>query len=88
MGKSILEEVLVMFKITEKMRVEDKFPSIAWPGMYPLFYFAESTGQTFCPDCANQKDAEPEVTHVDINYENEDMYCDGCGNKIESAYGD
>ena len=61
-------------------------PSFAWPGGYPMYYFAENTGQVFCPECANQSDAEPEITHYDINWENEDMYCDGCSIQIEPAY--
>jgi hypothetical protein len=57
----------------------------AWPGGYPLYYLSDD-GQTFCPDCANQKDAEPEISGVDINWEDPELYCDGCSQRIESAY--
>jgi hypothetical protein len=59
--------------------------SYVWPGGYPVAYYAED-GTTFCPDCANQTDAEPPITAVDANWEDANLYCDGCGQRIESAY--
>jgi hypothetical protein len=57
----------------------------AWPGGYPIYYLSDD-GQVFCPDCANQEDAEPEITAADINYEDPALICEGCGVQIESAY--
>ena len=63
-------------------------------GSYPLFAIT-SDGGCLCPKCCK---AEREaiatttgtdgwnVTAVDINYESE-LWCDNCGDQIESAYG-
>jgi hypothetical protein len=64
-----------------------KLESYAWPGGYPLFYLADD-GSVFCPSCANQGDAEPEITGADVNWEDASLFCDGCGNQILSAYGE
>lgn len=56
----------------------------AWPGGYPLYYY--SSEGYYCPDCASQTDADPKIAGADINYEDPDLVCDGCGRRIESAY--
>ena len=65
----------------------EPLPTFAWPGGYPIVYLAED-GAGFCADCANQADAEPEITAADVFYEGPSTFCDGCGREIESAYGD
>lgn len=61
--------------------------SYAWPGGYPLFYISKQNN-ICCPECANREvDQSDEIIAMDINYEDDDLYCDDCGKKIESAYG-
>ena len=81
-----------------KMFVRDKY---AWPGGYPL-YAVMRDGAVYCHDCAKDRAAKiirdtmsPPSWHaddvlagVDVNYEDNDLMCDGCNALIESAYGD
>ena len=69
----------------------------AWPGGYPLYAIMDDGG-TICKDCA--KSEWRNVCHsmltncrdgwlpeaIDVNWESL-IYCDHCGNQIESAYG-
>ena len=64
----------------------EELPRWAWPGGYPMFYVALEDGTVYCPSCANQEDAAPEITAGDVNWEDPELYCDGCGSRIESAY--
>lgn len=69
----------------------------AWPGGYPLF-IGSSTGESAHFECV--KENLSSITHdlrhnqrfgpmyCEVNYENVDLYCDCCSQKIESAYGD
>jgi hypothetical protein len=68
----------------------------AWPGGYPMFAITDDGG-VLCPKCC--KSEYYEIAHstgsdgwsivgIDINYEDNNLYCDHCGNQIESAYGD
>lgn len=71
----------------------------AWPGGYPLFYVT-SDGAALCPACMTKERAQIfRSTHehardgwavegVDVNYEDDSLFCDHCGKQIESAYGD
>ena len=64
-----------------------KLPKYAWPGGYPMFYVTKR-GNVLCPDCANAegKDSDdPPVAH-DANWEDPNLYCDACSQRIESAY--
>lgn len=78
-------------------------PSFAWPGGYPLFYvFAD--GGCICPDCVNREIDDIDAANrgerrcnshggwavdaVDVNYEDADLVCDHCGERIPSAYAD
>ena len=63
----------------------DLLPRFAWPGAYSLFYITRQGG-ILCPDCVN--DDPDEIAQRDINLEDPLMYCDGCGKRIPSAYGD
>jgi hypothetical protein len=76
------------------MYVRRVWDRVAWPGCYPLFYATKDNG-TLCPKCANDNieltlsdDPQWKIEHVDINYEDNDMHCDNCNEKIPSAYGD
>jgi len=69
----------------------------AWPGGYPVFAIC-SDGAALCHQCVldnyriireSQRDNLRDgwqVSATDINYENPDLYCDHCGDRIESAY--
>ena len=68
----------------------------AWPGGYPL-YAITSDGGTLCKDCCKSEfrnivdsihtdcDDGWKVEAVTVNWEST-IYCDHCGNIIESAY--
>lgn len=61
-----------------------KLPAFAWPGGYPLFYL---DGENFviCPACANMDGPATLETYA-VNWEDPNLYCDTCTNRIESAY--
>ena len=67
----------------------------AWAGGYPMFYVTKDAGAV-CPKCVNESlellsdefDPQWYVVGWDINYEDDCLYCDHCGKKIESAYGE
>ena len=87
-----------MNKITEqfKLFVRTKY---AWPGGYPMYAMMRDGG-CLCHKCASKHakrilqstirhdDKQLEVVHVDINWEDVNMFCDNCGMLIESAYGE
>ena len=66
----------------------ENLPAYAWPGGYPLFYF-DAGNNVLCVKCANDNDDfnEP-ITNADVNYEDDNLDCDHCSERIESAYGD
>lgn len=71
----------------------------AWPGAYPL-YIIMSDCEVICPACA--KDNIGAIAHatahhlrdgwavvgVDVNWEDDNLYCAHCNARIESAYGE
>lgn len=71
----------------------------AWPGLYPLYAIAYD-GEPLCKCCAKSeyplilaatKDNDESGWHVigvDVNWEDEQLYCAHCSKPIESAYGD
>lgn len=69
----------------------------AWPGGYPLF-IGNNCGEATHFECVkeNLSSIIYDLRHnprfgpmyCEINYEDTDLYCDCCGEKIESAYGD
>lgn len=80
--------------MADLMRDEDgKLPAFAWPGGYPIIYFASDMG-TLCPKCANAfvtgRDTEEQLKPVacDIYWEGPTIQCEHCNADIESAYGD
>lgn len=63
-------------------------------GSYPLFAIT-SDGVALCPDCVNAERALIGtttgsdgwcITAVTANWEDPELFCDHCGNRIESAY--
>ena len=66
----------------------------AWPGGYPRFALT-TDGGCLCKDCCRTESKSIGftygtdgwcVTDVLINWEDPSLYCDHCGNRIESAY--
>ena len=68
----------------------------AWPGGYPRFAITRDYG-CLCKKCVKDElplikaagddaDAQWEVIAVEINWEDNSLYCDHCGDRIESAY--
>ena len=70
-----------------------------WPGGYPLFLIT-TDGAALCKTCAKSeynlilastrgRDNDGwTAAAVDVNWEDVDLYCDHCGQPIESAYGE
>lgn len=71
----------------------------AWPGGYPL-YFVCDDGGVLCCSCvgkerrnilasiARKQHDGWRVIGMDINYEDDTLHCEHCGDQIEAAYGD
>ncbi len=69
----------------------------AWPGGYPL-YLVTSDGAALCCDCGRKewKQIAYAIMHglndgwrvvaPDVNWEDPELYCDHCSQRIESAY--
>jgi hypothetical protein len=70
---------------------DGSLPLYAWPGGYPIVYYAEDMG-TLCAKCANEYTPERDNEHqlmpmyFDINWEDEELYCEHCGARCECAY--
>ena len=79
-----------------KQAIRDKY---AWPGLYPMF-LVSNDGGVICIDCARKnfrficEDTKKgyntgwDIFGYDVNWEDENLYCDNCGKIIESAYGE
>ena len=68
----------------------------AWPGGYPKYAITDDGG-CICAKCAKDEYerlacADPGdgfyITALDINWEDTELTCDHCSDRIESAYGD
>jgi hypothetical protein len=66
----------------------------AWPGGYPFFAITND-GAALCRHCAASERASIGTTTgtdgwclvaIDANWEDPALYCDHCGERIESAY--
>ena len=67
---------------------DGKLSSWAWPGGYPIYYL-DKGNNVLCPKCANRDiDDGAAVIAADENWEDDSLYCDDCGVRIESAYGE
>ena len=76
---------------------DGNFRAYAWPGGYPIFYLCEDNG-VLCPDCVNSNvkhivdatiardDKQWALAASDANWEDAEMSCDNCGQRIPSAY--
>lgn len=73
--------------VLENYKTKD-LPLYAWPGGYPLYYI-DNDGWILCPQCARKNDEySAELAGADVNWEDDSLYCDHCGESIQSAYGD
>ena len=81
---------------SRSLRLADQLSNspYAWPGGYPLFAIT-SDGAALCKKCAATERASIGTTTgtdgwcvvgIDINYEDPELFCDHCGDRIESAY--
>jgi hypothetical protein len=59
------------------------FPKRTGFGCYPLFYVTKKD-DTLCANCANAE--KHNVLCQDANWEDAFLFCDECGDRIESAY--
>lgn len=70
---------------------EGKLEKYAWPGGYPIFYL-DSENSVLCARCAQVSDEDAEElpafkpVAADVNYEDPELYCAQCSQRIESAY--
>ena len=70
-----------------------EWPAWAWPGGYPIAYYTRDGG-CLCPTCANEnmnltldKDYDQWcIVAQEINYEDNDLQCDNCSERIAPAY--
>lgn len=81
----------------KKFREILKNGPFAWPGGYPLFGISKDCN-AICFDCMEKEreriekacllhnDNSWEIIAVEINYEDNLLFCDCCSNRIESAY--
>lgn len=65
----------------------------AWPGGYPVFYVTADSGELCAAcvtarlsECRDPTERQYYVVGHDANWEDPFMYCDDCGERIESAY--
>lgn len=76
---------MISHPIEQLRAVNDgQLPAYAWPGGYPMYY-VDLDCSVLCPACANGDDAPPIISY-DVNWEDGEMYCDDCGERIPSAY--
>ena len=68
----------------------------AFPGGYPKYAITDDGG-TLCKKCCESEQelirlSFPRdgwyVVAIDINWEDSNLYCDNCNDRIESAYGE
>ena len=66
----------------------------AWPGGYPMFAVT-SDGAALCQSCCKSESRSIgstcgtdgwAIAGLAVNWEDPDLYCDHCGDRIESAY--
>lgn len=81
----------------DEMVPNGKAEAYAWPGGYPIYYVT-SDGGVLCPPCVTKEYERIRESSLDnardgwaldgrgVNYEDPDLYCDHCSQRIESAY--
>lgn len=82
-----------MKEYLKEMKEKGEYDYYVWPGGYPLFYITKDCS-VLCPKCCNgnkellndEHDPQWFVIAYEVNWEDEELYCDHCNEKIESAY--
>jgi hypothetical protein len=75
-------------KVMAMVQDNGELPTYAWPGGYPLFY-VDAIMTVLCPFCANgNNEFSEKLVDYDCNWEDSELFCDNCNERIESAYGD
>jgi len=66
---------------------DGRLPSFTSVGCYPILYL-DKHDNVLCPQCANEQDPDGDDAPVvaDVNWEDPDLFCDECSERIESAY--
>lgn len=77
--------------ILAKKDESGKYPAWAWPGGYPIYYVVDKDCSVICPKCLNERAEElksegADRILMDANYEDPELFCDFCNERIESAY--
>jgi hypothetical protein len=83
---------------SRSLRLADQLSSnpYCWPGGYPLFAITHD-GAALCKHCCKSERSSIGTTTgsdgwgvvtLDANWEDPDLLCAHCGNRIESAYGE
>lgn len=87
-------------KTTADYKATLRAGGFVWPGGYPLFLIC-ADGGVLCFDCARKEARNVldaihcddrhsgwRVVACDVNYEDQELNCDHCGERIAPAYGD
>jgi hypothetical protein len=68
----------------DNIRLKDgTLTAYACPGGYPMFYL-DAENCILCPKCANKEEIPP--TAYSVNWEDPQLFCEECNERIESAY--
>lgn len=73
--------------------IKREWPAFAWPGGYEIHYIVKDYG-FLCYQCANKEfdrtvDPDDEqffIVAQEINYEDDNLFCDHCGRQIGPEY--
>lgn len=86
-------------KLQNMLLESGQLQAYAFPGGYPIIYYAKDMGD-ICPECANggndaefqnpeyQDDEQWILVDCDIYFEGPTRFCEHCNTELESAYGD
>ena len=81
------EPTLMVTRLLERGLPTSKALRYSSFGSYPLAYLVDDR-DVLCPDCAAEAEDEGELESAFGFMNNEDpmLFCDGCSERIESAY--
>ena len=88
----------MLINTVQDLRIAARRP-FAWPGGYPTYFVCED-GAALCHRCValERRNILEAVHHklrdgwqvvaLDVNWEDPSLFCENCGEQIESAYGE